>query len=117
MSRDRTMEPLRTALRQLLDEQEMTDTELMARADLSPATVSLYLSGKRGRRMNSQAIETVRRLAAALGVEPDYFLEYRIWRVQEIMRRCPELVDDVYDFLVNAARVGGIIDEAPQDSQ
>ncbi|NLO28569.1 MAG: helix-turn-helix transcriptional regulator [Actinobacteria bacterium] len=51
--------------------------ELSGIADVSASTVSLYLKGKRGRRMNSQSMATVRKFAAALGVDPDYFPEHR----------------------------------------
>ena len=74
---ERSTQPIRVALRELLDDRDMTDTELMARADVSPGTVSQYLSGRRGTRMNSQALRTVEKLAAALQVSPTYFLEYR----------------------------------------
>lgn len=74
---ERSRDPIQVALRKLLLAQDLTDTELMARADVSPATVSQYLSGRRGTRMNSQALKTVEKFAIALGVSPTYFLEYR----------------------------------------
>ena len=59
--------------------------EMSGVADVSAATVSLYLSGKRGRRMNSQAVKTVEKLAGALGVEPEYFREYREWKAKHLI--------------------------------
>lgn len=105
MRTTRTMKPLHKALQELMAEREMTQTDLWASADLSPAVLSRYLSGKRGRRVNSQAVRTVEKLAAALGVEPEYFVEYRLWQVQEIARQAPELVDQIYDILIGAARL------------
>ncbi len=74
---ERSNEPIRVALKTLLAARNLTDTELMARADVAPSTVSQYLAGKRGHRMNSQALRTVEKFAAALEVSPTYFLEYR----------------------------------------
>lgn len=83
----RTMQPMPKALRDLLSQRDMTETELMAAAGVSPATVNRYLTGSRGRRMNSQAIKTVEKLAAALGVEPEYFLEYRQWKARQLVEQ------------------------------
>lgn len=44
--------------------------------------------------------ETIERLAAVFGVPPDYFIEYRAWKVREIARKYPALADEVYDLLV-----------------
>ena len=45
----------------------------------------------------SQAMEA---MADALGVDPEYFLEYRIWQIQEGFRRHPNVADDVYQMLM-----------------
>jgi transcriptional regulator with XRE-family HTH domain len=105
----RTMKPLRQALRDLMEERHLTQTDVWAAADLSSAVVSRYLSGERGRRVNSQAAAAIEKLAAVLGVAPDYFIEYRQWRVQEITRRRPALVDQVYDLLIALDRSAGDI--------
>jgi transcriptional regulator with XRE-family HTH domain len=81
----RTTKPLAQALRDLMDERGITDgIEMSGVADVSAATVSLYLNGKRGLRMNSQAIKTVGKLAGALGVDPDYFVECRQLKVRQM---------------------------------
>jgi len=36
--------------------------------------------------MNSQAVKTVEKLAGALGVEPEYFREYRGWKAEKLVR-------------------------------
>ena len=81
------MKPMKTALRELMEERGMSETELMAAAQVSPSTVNLYLSGKRGVRINSQAMQTVQKLAGALRVEPEYFCEYRQARAEQLVRR------------------------------
>ncbi|HZJ03015.1 MAG TPA: helix-turn-helix transcriptional regulator [Thermoleophilia bacterium] len=80
------MKPMKTALRELMDERGMNETDLMAAAQVSPSTVNLYLAGKRGVRVNSQAMKTVQKLAGALRVEPEYFCEYRQARAEQLVR-------------------------------
>jgi hypothetical protein len=50
------------------------------------------------RTRSSDFIEAV---AAALGVAPDYFLEYRIWRVEVAMKENPEIADECYGLLMS----------------
>lgn len=90
-----------------MEERRVTPAQIWAAADLSPAVIYRYFRGERGRRINSQAARTIEKLAAALGVRPDYFLEYRVWRVQELVREHPALADDVYDYLVDQAEGAG----------
>jgi transcriptional regulator with XRE-family HTH domain len=40
--------------------------------------------------------EVVKRLAGALSVEPEHFLEYRVRVITERLERMPELVDRLY---------------------
>jgi transcriptional regulator with XRE-family HTH domain len=68
---------------------------LAALAGLSQSSISRYLDGRR--RPEPTSMEGV---ASALGIPPDYFLEYRRWKIQEIMTERPELVSSVYDRLV-----------------
>jgi len=35
--------------------------------------------------MNSRSVETVRQIAAALSVPPEYFLEYRQWKAKQLL--------------------------------
>jgi transcriptional regulator with XRE-family HTH domain len=44
--------------------------------------------------------EVIQRIAKALGVKPDRFLEYRVRRVADVLQRKPEVADRVYKDLV-----------------
>lgn len=115
---ERSTEPIQVALRRLLDDRNLTDTELMARADVSPATVSQYLSGRRGTRMNSQALRTVEKFAAALDVSPTYFLEYREALAEKLVREAMRagLVSlEALEMLVEGARVRRATGENPEE--
>lgn len=88
--KDRTTQPLDIALRELMDEQRLTDTALAARTPYNQSTISRYLSRGRGRVLNRETIATISDLARALGKEPEYFLEVRIYQaraeVEQAMR-------------------------------
>src|SRR5438046_1359292 len=44
--------------------------------------------------------EVIQRIAKALGVKPDRFLEYRVRRVADVLKRKPDVADRVYKDLV-----------------
>jgi len=68
------------ALRELMERHDLTETEVAARASVTQGTVNKYLHTRRGRQMNARSVVTVEKLAAALGIEPEYFKEYRTWK-------------------------------------
>ncbi len=69
----------------MLTERGMSQTDLWAAAGISPAVLSRYLKGERGRVMNSGSMSTLEKLAAALEISPDYFLEYRQAKAAEMI--------------------------------
>jgi hypothetical protein len=48
--------------------------------------------------LQPQAIEA---MAHELGVDAEYFLEYRAWQLQEGLERHPEVADEVYEELMS----------------
>jgi transcriptional regulator with XRE-family HTH domain len=103
-------EPMYIALAKLLEEQEMTQAELCRAAGVSRGTVSRYLGGTRGTRIDARGARTVDMLASSLGVEPDYFVEYRAWRIRRITLADPRLMDDFYDLIIETARLRGLLE-------
>lgn len=103
------MKPIHLALRELMDAKGLHEhLELATAADVTPATVSRYLSGRRGTRINSQALRTVEKLAPALGVAPEYFLEYRQAKAEKLVREAMAdgLISlEALEMLVEGARV------------
>jgi transcriptional regulator with XRE-family HTH domain len=76
----------------LMDEQGVTYRQLAAKADLSAGYLNHVVHGNRPVPSNG----VVQRIAAALGVEPEHFLEYRVRVITERLERMPELVDRLY---------------------
>ncbi len=78
-------------------ERLMTETGLTYRAladktDLSAGYLNHIVHGNRPVPSN----DVLARLAAALGVKPEHFREYRIRVITDKLERMPELVDRLY---------------------
>ncbi len=98
---ERSMEPIATALRLLMDSRGMSDTEVWVAAGISPGALSRYLHGSRGTTaIDWRGAATIEKLAAALGVEPSYFIEYRMWEIRQAAKLFPLLADEMYDLLM-----------------
>ena len=76
-------------------EHNIDQPRLAALAGLSQSSISRYLDSRRKPEPSS-----MEGIASALEISPDYFLEYRTWKIQEIMTERPELVSGVYDRLL-----------------
>jgi transcriptional regulator with XRE-family HTH domain len=114
---DKSQEPMSTALAALLEAKGMSQIELCRAAEVSPGAVCRYLGGSRGTRLDAKGAKSVARIASVLGVCPDYFREYRAWRLREITVASPTLMDDFYDLIVETARLQGLLKERPEDAQ
>lgn len=76
----------------LMDESGATYRGLAAKAGLSAGYLNHITHGNRPVPAN----EVIARLAAALDVEPEHFLEYRLRVITERLEQMPELVDRLY---------------------
>jgi len=101
------MEPISTALRQLRDERGMTDTDVWAAAGISSAALSRYMHGTRGLLLDNRGARTVRRLAQVFEIDPEYFVEYRIWRLYRLARVDPRAALAAYEVAMESARLRG----------
>ena len=85
-------EPFGPALERLMAESGVTYRALAGQTDLSAGYLNHLVHGNRP--VPSNAV--IERLAAALGVEPEHFLEYRLRVITERLERMPDLVDRLY---------------------
>lgn len=111
-------EPMSTALAGLLEERGMTQAQLWRAAGVSQGAISRYLSGTRGTRIDSRGARALEKVAGALDIGPEYFLEYRAWMVRQVALDDPGLADDLYDLMVETTRLRalsqGALDEPQQ---
>jgi transcriptional regulator with XRE-family HTH domain len=82
------------ALSGILKEKNVKLRGLAARTNLNYT----YFS-KLKNREKAPPIKTIRIIASGLGIDPDYFLEYRIQRIIDFLIDNPEHVDDVISYL------------------
>ncbi len=76
----------------LMDESGVTYRGLAAKTGLSAGYLNHLVHGNRPVPSN----EVIAKLAAALSVEPEHFLEYRVRVITERLERMPDLVDRLY---------------------
>jgi transcriptional regulator with XRE-family HTH domain len=82
-----TDEPFGKALGDLLRERGLTATAFSAMTPYNQATISRYLSRKRGRQLNEETVKTMSDIARALELDPDYFVEVRLFKLQQLMEQ------------------------------
>jgi transcriptional regulator with XRE-family HTH domain len=76
----------------LMNETGLTYRALADKTKLSAGYLNHLVHGNRPVPSN----EVVQTLAAALGVEPDHFREYRIRAITDKLEAMPELIDRLY---------------------
>lgn len=75
-----------------MKERGVDQLRLSGLAKMNQSSISRYLDGLR-----KPSLASMEKIAAALEVSPDFFLEYRIEKVREIMEQKPEVVSRIYD--------------------
>jgi transcriptional regulator with XRE-family HTH domain len=85
-------EPFGATVERLMNERGITYRRLAEMTDLSAGYLNHLVHGNRPVPSN----DVVERLAAALGVEPEHFREYRLRIVTERLERMPDLIDRLY---------------------
>jgi transcriptional regulator with XRE-family HTH domain len=93
--------PFRDAVAELMLERGWSQRELATAVGVDPAHVSRLL--KRGTRLRATP-QLLARVARALEVEPEFFVEYREWCVLEAVRRNPSLRERLFARVVAPAQ-------------
>ena len=79
-------------IERLMDEAGVTYRGLAAKTDLSAGYLNHLVHGNRPVPSN----EVIARLAEALGVEPEHFVEYRLRVITEKLEQVPAMIDRLY---------------------
>lgn len=93
-------EPFGPTMQRLMKETGVTYRALAAETGLSAGYLNHVVHGNRP--VPSSAI--IERLADALDVEPEHFLEYRLRVITKRLERMPDLVDRLYRRLAEEER-------------
>ena len=78
------------AFSEILKEKKVTLRRLAAKTNLDYTYFSKLKSRKK-----SPPIKTIKIIASGLNIDPDYFLEYRIQRINDLLEENPEYVDEI----------------------
>ena len=79
-------------MEQLMEEAGVTYRSLGAKTQLSAGYLNHVVHGNRP----VPSSELLERLAEALGVEPEHFLEYRVRVITSRLEKLPDMVDRLY---------------------
>jgi transcriptional regulator with XRE-family HTH domain len=85
-------EPFGPTIERLMAEEGVTYRGLAERTRLSAGYLNHLVHGNRPVPSN----DVVETLAAALGVEPDHFREYRLRVITDRLEQMPDLIDRLY---------------------
>jgi transcriptional regulator with XRE-family HTH domain len=81
------------AFSELLKEKKIKLRSLAAKTNLNYS----YFS-KLSTRKTAPPIETIANISNALEINPEYFIEYRLFKLSAILKDSPEIIDEVLNF-------------------
>ena len=87
-----SVEPFGPTVERLMADTRITYRGLADKTNLSAGYLNHLVHGNRPVPSN----DVVKTLAAALGVEPEHFREYRLRVITERLEQLPELIDRLY---------------------
>ena len=85
-------EPFGPTIERLMDENGVTYRGLAEKTGLSAGYLNHLVHGNRP----VPSTDVVRRLAGALGVEPEHFMEVRLRTITERLEAMPDMIDRLY---------------------
>jgi len=81
------------ALKEIMEKKDIVHRKLAAKTNFS---FSYFCVLKK--RKKHPPMETIKKIALGLGIPPEYFLEYRINKLVELLMDNPAAANDVFDF-------------------
>lgn len=99
----RTQAPLAEALDHLLRKHGLSISELARRLEVSQPFLSRAVRAADQKRASRELLQAI---ADELGVQPNYFIEYRRFEIADAVARDPRLTDAVYRLVKRAERGG-----------
>ncbi|MBM3147321.1 MAG: helix-turn-helix domain-containing protein [Actinobacteria bacterium] len=108
----RSRERFPAALRGLMEERRLSYRQLAYKTRLSAGYLNHLTKGSRP----VPADPVIESLAHALHVEPDYFMEFRLRRLADVLGEAPILADQLYGILLCEAPVTSEVGELLSDA-
>ena len=86
------------AFSELLKEKKIKFRSLAAKTNLHYS----YFS-KLSKRKTAPPVETIANISNALEINPEYFIEYRLFKLKEILKNTPEIINEVLNYTYELA--------------
>jgi len=87
-----------TALKEIIEKKKIKLRSLGKKTNLNYS----YFS-KLKKRKNCPPISTIQLISHGLGIPPEYFLEYRIYKINKLLKNNHYLIDTTLDYIKNLA--------------
>ena len=85
-----------TALKEIIEKRKIKLRSLANKTNLNYS----YFS-KLKKRDSYPPISTIELISDGLGISPEYFIEYRIYKIEKRLKDNPHLIDKTFDFVSN----------------
>ncbi len=85
-----------TALKEIIEEKKIKLRSLANKTNLNYS----YFS-KLKKRGSYPPISTIKLISEGLDIPPEYFMEYRIYKIQKILNKNPYIIDKTFDYVKN----------------
>ncbi len=82
------------ALKEIIEEKKIKLRSLGKKTNLNYS----YFS-KLKKRINHPPISTIKLISSGLSIPPEYFLEYRIYKIEQLLKKSPQLIDITHDYI------------------
>ncbi len=83
-----------TALKEIIEEKKIKLRSLANKTNLNYS----YFS-KLKKRKSYPPISTIELIANGLGIPPEYFKEYRIYKIEKMLEKNSQVIDRAYDYI------------------
>lgn len=83
-----------TALKEIIEKKKIKLRSLANKTNLNYS----YFS-KLKKRGGYPPISTIKVISDGLGIPPEYFMEYRIYKIEKILKKNPHIIDKTFDFV------------------
>ncbi len=90
--------PFNKALKDIMNKKDVVHRNLATKTNFC---FSYFCVLKK--RKKHPPIETIKKIAYGLGIEPEYFMEYRINKIVELLTDKPDLANRVFEFTCKMA--------------
>ena len=85
-----------TALKEIIEIKKIKLRSLANKTNLNYS----YFS-KLKKRDSYPPVSTIELISDGLSISPEYFLEYRIYKIEKILKKNPHIIDKTFDYMSN----------------